>query len=121
LFSSSARSAGAVCRCPDLPQAWHPTALADAVVSGGKETLYEPGEKACRLAGRRVGQGDICFVQGVSPVDRELWDAEWVCGHLARAGSVFAFLADHRRELFPEAMFAYMFRAAGGRPSVPPM
>ncbi len=51
--------------------------------------------------------------------DRELWDAETVCGHLVPKGSVFAFLADHRSDLFPEAMFADMFPAAGGRPSVP--
>src|SRR5271165_5214471 len=58
-------------------------------------------------------------MQGLAAVDRELWDAETVCGHLIPKGSVFAFLADHRRELFPEAMFADMFPAAGGRPSVP--
>jgi hypothetical protein len=58
-------------------------------------------------------------MQGVAPVDREFWDAEAVCGHLVAKGSVFAFLADHRRDLFAEAMFADMFPAAGGRPSVP--
>jgi transposase len=58
-------------------------------------------------------------MQGVAPVDREFWDAQMVCGHLVPEGSVFAFLADHRRDLFPEAMFADMFPAAGGRPSVP--
>jgi len=58
-------------------------------------------------------------MQGVAPVDRELWDALTVCGHLVPKGSVFAFLADHRSDLFPEAMFADMFPAAGGRPSVP--
>ncbi len=34
-------------------------------------------------------------------------------------GSVFAFLADHRRELFPDELFADLFRSARGRPSVP--
>lgn len=58
-------------------------------------------------------------MQGVARVDRELWDAEAVCGHLVPEGSVYAFLADHRRDLFPEAMFGDMFPAAGGRPSVP--
>ena len=58
-------------------------------------------------------------MQGVAPVDRELWDAETVCGHLIPEGSVFAFLADHRRDLFPEEMFTDMFPATGGRPSVP--
>jgi hypothetical protein len=58
-------------------------------------------------------------MQGVAPVDRELWDAEAVCRHLVAEGSVFAFLADHRRDLFPEVMFADMFPASGGRPSAP--
>jgi hypothetical protein len=58
-------------------------------------------------------------MQGLATVDREWWDAETVCGHLVAVGSVFAFLADHRGDLFPEAMFADMFPAAGGRPSVP--
>jgi hypothetical protein len=58
-------------------------------------------------------------MQGVAPADRELWDAETVCGHLVPEGSVFAFLVDHRRDLFPETMFSDMFPAAGGRPSVP--
>jgi hypothetical protein len=58
-------------------------------------------------------------MQGVAAVDRELWDSETVCGHLVPKRSVFAFLADHRRKMFPEAMFADVFPAAGGRPSVP--
>jgi hypothetical protein len=32
---------------------------------------------------------------------------------------VYAFLAEHRRELFPDAMFADLFPSALGRPSVP--
>ena len=32
---------------------------------------------------------------------------------------MFAFLAVHRRELFPDAMFADLFRSGRGRPSVP--
>ncbi|MBW8766226.1 MAG: IS1182 family transposase, partial [Geodermatophilales bacterium] len=34
-------------------------------------------------------------------------------------GSVYAFLAEHRRELFPDAMFADLFLSPLGRPSVP--
>ena len=49
-------------------------------------------------------------MQGSASIDRELWDAEAVCRHLVPAGSVFAFLADHRRDLFP---------AVEGWPSVP--
>ncbi|WP_327092530.1 transposase [Nonomuraea sp. NBC_01738] len=36
------------------------------------------------------------------------------------AGSVFAFLAEHRQELFPAAMFADMYPSPNGRPSMPP-
>ena len=46
-------------------------------------------------------------------------DAESVSGHLLPSGSVYAFLAEHRRELFPDAMFADLFPSPLGRPSVP--
>ena len=46
-------------------------------------------------------------------------DAESVSGHLLPSGSVYAFLAEHRRELFPDPMFADLFPSALGRPSVP--
>ena len=46
-------------------------------------------------------------------------DAVAVSGHLLPSGSVYAFLAEHRRELFPDAMFADLFPSALGRPSVP--
>jgi hypothetical protein len=46
-------------------------------------------------------------------------DADSVSGHLLPSGSVYAFLAEHRRELFPDAMFADLFPSALGRPSVP--
>ncbi|MEU8363881.1 IS1182 family transposase [Nonomuraea sp. NPDC048882] len=36
------------------------------------------------------------------------------------AGSVFAFLAEHRRALFPPETFADMYAPVNGRPSVPP-
>src|SRR3954465_802359 len=32
---------------------------------------------------------------------------------------MFAFLAGHRRELFPDSLFADLFRSGRGRPSVP--
>ena len=44
---------------------------------------------------------------------------ESVAGHLLKPGSVFAFLAGRRRELFPDEMFADLFRSGRGRPSVP--
>ena len=46
-------------------------------------------------------------------------DVESVAGHLLKPGSVFAFLAAHRRELFPDGMFADLFPSVKGRPSVP--
>jgi hypothetical protein len=58
------------------------------------------------------------WVQGRADPQREILDVESVAGHLLPVGGVFAFLAGHRRELFPEEMFADLFRP-GGRPSVP--
>ncbi len=46
-------------------------------------------------------------------------DAESVVGHLVKPGSVFAFLAEHRRRLFPDGLFADLFPSGRGRPSVP--
>ena len=46
-------------------------------------------------------------------------DAESVIGHLIKPGSVFAFLAEHRKALFPDVMFADLFPSSRGRPSVP--
>jgi IS5 family transposase len=62
--------------------------------------------------------GDDRGVQGRSEAQRDLLDVESVAGHLLAPGSVFAFLAEHRTRLFPDAMFADLF-ARGGRPSVP--
>jgi hypothetical protein len=65
-----------------------------------------------------VGCWDDCGVQGRSDDQREILDAESVTGHLLKAGSVFGFLAAHRRELFPGEMFADLFPSGRGRPSV---
>src|SRR4051794_219000 len=40
-------------------------------------------------------------------------------GRLLPSGSVYAFLAEHRGRLFPDALFADLFPSALGRPSVP--
>src|SRR5581483_2546948 len=58
-------------------------------------------------------------MQGTSDPNRELLDAAALCGHLVPAGSVHAFLAEHRRELFPDELFADLFPSGRGRPSVP--
>jgi hypothetical protein len=52
------------------------------------------------------------------PSDDQLDAATW-CRHLVPDGSVYAFLADHRQELFPVELFADLVRQGGGHPSVP--
>jgi hypothetical protein len=46
-------------------------------------------------------------------------DAATWCRHLVPQGSVYAFLADHRQQLFPPELFADVARQGGGHPSVP--
>ena len=58
-------------------------------------------------------------VQGSSDPNRELLDAAALVGHLVPAGSVYAFLAEHRQRLFPDELFADLFPSGRGRPSVP--
>jgi IS5 family transposase len=59
-------------------------------------------------------------MQGTSDPSRvELLDAAALCRHLVAEGSVYAFLADHRSELFPDQLFADLFPSGRGRPSVP--
>lgn len=58
-------------------------------------------------------------MQGISESQRELLDAESVVGHLVRPGSVFAFLTEHRKQLFPDELFTDLFPSPRGRPSVP--
>jgi hypothetical protein len=62
---------------------------------------------------------DDLLMQGRSRQDRELRDAGEVAGHLVPAGSVFAFLAEHRAELFPDSFTADLFASRTGRPSLP--
>ena len=52
------------------------------------------------------------------PSDAQLDAATW-CRHLVPDGSVHAFLADHRQQLFPPELFADLTRQGGGHPSVP--
>ena len=46
-------------------------------------------------------------------------DARALVGHLVPTGSVFAFLAEHRHEVFPQELFADLFPSSTGRPSLP--
>jgi IS5 family transposase len=59
-------------------------------------------------------------MQGFERTGRQLLDAAALAGHLVPAGSMFAFLAAHRAEVFPDAGYADLFSPPGvGRPSLP--
>jgi transposase len=58
-------------------------------------------------------------MQGRERADRQLLDAQALVGHLVPAGSMFAFLAEQRGELFTDEDFADLFPSGRGRPSVP--
>jgi len=59
-------------------------------------------------------------MQGFERMDRQLADAGALAGHLVPAGSMFAFLAGRRGEVFPDEDYADLFAPPGkGRPSVP--
>ena len=59
-------------------------------------------------------------MQGFERMDRQLTDTAALAGHLVPAGSMFAFLAAHRAEVFPDADYADLFSPPGvGRPSIP--
>src|SRR5260370_33469226 len=57
-------------------------------------------------------------MQGFEGMDGELLDT--AVGQLVPEGSMFAFLAAHRAEVFPDAGYADLFAPPGlGRPSIP--
>jgi transposase len=58
-------------------------------------------------------------MQGVERADRELLDAAALVGHLVAEGSMFAFLAAHRQDVFPDGEFEDLFPSGRGRPSIP--
>lgn len=58
-------------------------------------------------------------MQGLNDPNRELLDAGAFCRQLVDEGSVYAFLADHRTEVFPDDLFADLFPSTRGRPSTP--
>src|SRR5258705_6187229 len=58
-------------------------------------------------------------MQGVERADRELLDAEALVGHLVAEGSMFAFLAALRQDLFGDKEFEDLFPSGRGRPSIP--
>lgn len=58
-------------------------------------------------------------MQGSSDPNVELLDAAAFVSHLVPDDSVYAFLAVHRRRLFPDDAFADLFPSGRGRPSQP--
>ena len=58
-------------------------------------------------------------VQGTSDPNRELLDAAALVGHLVPAGSVYAFLAEHRSGCSPTSCSLICSASGRGRPSVP--
>jgi hypothetical protein len=59
-------------------------------------------------------------MQGFEQTGQQPADAGVLAGHLIPEGSMFAFLAAHRDELFPDAEYADLFAPPGvGRPSLP--
>ena len=65
-----------------------------------------------------AGSCETARMQGNSESSMELLDASVVVGHLVPSGSVYEFLGEHRRRLFPDDMFADLFPSRWGRPSV---
>jgi hypothetical protein len=62
----------------------------------------------------------MSVMQGFRRADRQLLGAAALAGHLVPAGSMFAFLAAYRAEVFPGADYAGLFAAPGvGRPLQP--
>ncbi len=58
-------------------------------------------------------------MQGVELMDRELLDAGALVGHLVPEDGMFAFLAAHRQDVFPDGEFEDLFPSGRGRPSIP--
>lgn len=71
------------------------------------------------LGCENASTGEEVGVQGRSDPNAELLDAGGLVGHLVADASVYAFLAQHREELFRDEMFADLFPSRRGRPSVP--
>jgi hypothetical protein len=62
----------------------------------------------------------MSVMQGFERADRQFLDAAALAGHLVPENSMFAFLAEYRAEVFPDADYADLFAPPGrGRPSLP--
>src|SRR6266487_3305190 len=85
----------------------------------GARSALNKGSVIARLPAKcSIIWDDLCM-QGRERADRQLLDAGALVGHLVPAGSMFAFLAAHRQELFGDEDFADLFPSGRGRPSVP--
>jgi hypothetical protein len=73
----------------------------------------DPVVRARAAAGQTAGMGPARHAS-----DDQMDAARW-CRHLVPDGSVYAFLIDHRHQLFPPELFADVARQGGGHPSVP--
>jgi hypothetical protein len=58
-------------------------------------------------------------MQGREIAERTFLDSASMVGHLVDPGSMFAFLAAHRGELFPDQDFADLFPSGQGAASFP--
>jgi transposase len=58
-------------------------------------------------------------MQGTPELNGHLLDAAEFCRELVPEGTIYAFLADHRSELFTDEDFADLFPTDRGRPSIP--
>ncbi len=58
-------------------------------------------------------------MQGKSNPERQMLDAAAFCRGLVEEGTIYAFLADHRSNLFKDEDFADLFPSGRGRPSIP--
>jgi hypothetical protein len=62
-----------------------------------------------------VWAGRVLSMQGVERTDRELLDAGALVGHLVAEGSMFAFLAEYRRDVFADGEFEDLFPSGRGQ------
>jgi Transposase DDE domain/Transposase domain (DUF772) len=85
-------------------------------------SLEEAAEKVWLPAVRLPALSSICWddrvMQGFERPDLGLWDVSALVGHLMPESGMFAFLAAHRGEVFPDADWADLF-ADFGRPGEP--
>ena len=78
-------------------------------VALARSLLKKAGPPSACLPAMCSNSWDDLLMQGFERMDRELLDAAGLVGHLVPEGSMFAFLARHRAEVFPDADYADLF------------